>query len=124
PTLAWRARHFASFQLQGLAARRLRRDDFALVETLYRRWSPTWRFGDDALREIRAAYRRPGVVEASLAPYRDLRRQRAQLDPKLRTPITVPTLALGGGDDPSIPPDTYERARRGFSGEYRWDLVP
>lgn len=123
-SLLWKARHFVTFQFQKRAARQMRKDGFAYVDKLYRRWSPTWKFPPAALTEVKAAYAKPGVVEGALAPYATMRRDRKLTDAALRNKIMVPTLALGGGDDPSVPSSAYEAARRGFGSEYRWDLVP
>jgi len=122
--MLWKARHFVVFQLQARAARQMRKNDFAYVDMLYRRWSPTWSFPPAALAEVKAAYAKPGVVEGALAPYKTMRRDKKKTDAALREKIMVPTLALGGGGDPTVPASTYEAARRGFGAEYRWDLVP
>lgn len=124
PALIWRARHMLAFQLQRLAARRVRADDFAALERLYRRWSPTWRLPSDALTEVKIAYRKPGVVEAALAPYATTRKHLRALLRELARPVAVPTLALYGGGDPSLPPAAYQRAQRYFSGVYRAEVVP
>lgn len=124
PMLLWRARHMLAFQAQGLAARRLAKDDFAVLERLYHRWSPTWRLPADALAEVKAAYRQPGVLAAALAPYAALRKHLAATQRELAAPIRVPLLALYGGGDPSVPPAAYARAARRFSGPYRHEAVP
>ena len=122
--MAWRARHFVTFQFQKSAARSMRKRDFALVDTLYRRWSPAWKFPTEALTAVKQAYAQPGVVEGALAPYAAMRRAKKQTDAVLRQKIAVPTLALGGTADPTVPKSTWENSRRGFSADYRWDLVP
>ena len=124
PALLWRARHMVAFQAQGLAARRMRRDDFAAIGRLYRRWSPTWQVPAGALDEVKAAYRQPGVLAAALGPYAALRRHFAATLRELAVPIRVPTLALYGAGDPSVPPDSYARAARRFAGPYRHEAVP
>ena len=43
PRLLLRVRHFFTLRLPG-AARRFARNDYAGVDLLYRRWSPTWRY--------------------------------------------------------------------------------
>lgn len=122
--LLWKARHFIAFQFQARAAKALRRDDFAGVEVYYRRWSPTWQYPPEALTELKRAYSQPGVVEGALAPYKAMRAHKKQTDALLRQKIMVPTLALGGGADPTVPSSAYEAARRGFGAGYAWDLVP
>lgn len=121
--MLWKARHFIAFQFQARAAKALRKNDFAGVEVYYRRWSPTWQYAPASLTELKRAYSQPGVVEGALAPYKSMRVHKKQTDQILRTKITVPTLALGGGGDPTVPSATYETARRGFT-TYAWDLIP
>src|SRR5690606_23674258 len=87
-------------------------------------WSPTWRLPSDALTEVKIAYRKPGVVEAALAPYAATRKHLRALLRELARPVAVPTLALYGGGDPSLPPVAYQRAQRYFSGVYRAEVVP
>lgn len=124
PRMLWAARHMLAFQLQGQAARAVRKNDFAALDDLYRRWSPGWQRTPDALAEVKNAYRKPGVLEAALGPYSAMRRHLRELYRELRTPIQVPTLALFGGADPSVPPSFYERARSGFAASYRWESLP
>ena len=39
------------------AERRFARDDFAMVDRLCRRWSPTWRFAEGDLEAVKKAIR-------------------------------------------------------------------
>lgn len=122
--MAWKARHFITFQFQKRSARALRKGGFALVDTLYSRWSPAWSYPPEAVAAVKAAYAEPGVVEGALAPYAAMRRDKKRTDAVLRKKVSVPTLALGGTADPIVPPAAWEASRRGFSADYRWDLVP
>jgi len=124
PRLLWAARHMIVFQLRGHAARALRKNDFAKLDELYTRWSPSWQRAPDALAEVKNAFRKPGVVEAAIGPYAALRRHLRAVMRELRTPIQVPTLALFGGADPSVPATFYERAREHFAAAYRWESLP
>lgn len=121
--MLWKARHFIAFQFQARAAKSLRKNDLAGVEVYYKRWSPTWKYPPAALTEVKRAYAEPGVVEGALAPYKAMRTHKKATDASLRQKIMVPTLALGGGGDPTVPSSTYEAARRGFGARYEWDLV-
>jgi pimeloyl-ACP methyl ester carboxylesterase len=113
-----------AFQLPRRAARQVRADDFAALERLYRRWSPSWSFPRDALAEVKRAYGKPGVVEAALAPYVAARKHLRGTLRELRQPIPVPTLALYGLSDPSVPESAYTHASKYFSGGYRFEGVP
>jgi pimeloyl-ACP methyl ester carboxylesterase len=121
--MLWKARHFIAFQFQSRAAKALRKDDCAGIEVYYKRWSPTWKYPPAALAEVKRAYAQPGIAEGALAPYKAMRTHKKATDSALRGKIMVPTLALGGGGDPTVPSATYEAARRGFGARYEWDLV-
>lgn len=125
PTQLWRARHFVTFQFQSRSARWLRKNDFAALATLYKRWSPHWKFEPTVFDAVKAQYAQPGVVEGALKPYKTATAGKGKVDAFLKErKIAVPTLSLGGGLDPSVPPATYEKAARGFAAEYKWDFVP
>ncbi len=91
------------FQLRGLADWAVEARDWALIEKLWRDWSPGWEPPAEDLAHVKATLARPGVKRAALAYYRaafDPRsaaaRQTARL---LASPIHVPTLALTGERD-------------------------
>lgn len=92
-----------------LADEALARDGFAMVEHLYRDWSPGWQPSRENLRVVQETLSRPGTVEAALGYYRHTMRpvfdNPAQLDAMLLamgTPLQVPTLYLHGADDGCI----------------------
>ncbi len=117
PTLGllWGARHFVTLRLPG-AARRFARGDFAEVERLYRRWSPTWDFPRAELEAVKNAYAAPGCLDAALGYYRCLT---PKPPPGQRAKIEVPTLAFGGRDDGVATEAMFHGAKRRFMGEYR-----
>lgn len=94
------------FFLTALAEPALARDDFALIERLWRDWSPGWSPAAEDLRAIKETFRQPGVVKAAISYYRfaflrELQRPAlADLQARIgREPIRVPTLYLHGKDD-------------------------
>lgn len=101
PALAWFARHFVAFKMPWAEAM-ARRDDFAYIEALYRRWSPAWsgRERDATVARAKAAFADPVVLHHALEYYRALSPRRAS---ELERPITGPTLVVGGGDEPFGP---------------------
>ncbi|MCA9718112.1 MAG: alpha/beta hydrolase [Myxococcales bacterium] len=115
PRLMWGARHFVTLRLPG-AARRFARDDFAEVERLYRRWSPTWELPPGETEAVKNAYAAPGCLRAALGYYRCLR---PTPPPGQRVKIDVPTLTFGGRDDGVATPAMFHGAARRFTGEYR-----
>jgi len=120
PRLMWTMRHM--FALRGKnAAARLRRDNFAHVDTLVRRWSPAWKDVPASETEyVKQAFAEPGTVEAALGYYRALS---TRLPASLRLPILVPTVAFAGEHD-MISTRAYEKARHCFSGSYEVVQVP
>lgn len=126
--LAWKARHFITFQWRGRAVRQLRAHDGAFVDAIYRRWSPTWRFDAAATAPVREAFREPGRIEAALGYYWAFPKSRKgprgeTLKAALRTRLPMPTLAFCGADDGAIDPRDFEAARARFTGAYDWELV-
>lgn len=102
------------FQLPELADRAVAHRDFALLEQLWKRWSPGYRFPHEDLRELKTAFREPGVVTASLAYYRAMfalfRSANREAQTLLRKPLDVPILALSGLEDGCIDAEVFRRA--------------
>lgn len=120
PKLAWAIRHFVSLRLPG-AEGRFEADDFAMMETLVRRWSPSWKFGAEELAPVKACFREPGTTHAALGYYRAA---------SLTTPafmkdrVPVPTLCFAGADDPGVSPPTFEATRKHFTGAFHVAVIP
>lgn len=108
PKRLWQARHFVAFQLPGAAAR-LRKDDFAGVSELMRRWSPGWDPPASIVEGAKRALRPPGAAEAAIDYYRSFRLVKA-----LRGPIDVETITIVGDNDPFMAAAESERAKRFF----------
>lgn len=119
PRLAWRVRHF--YTLRGKSGPvNCARDDFALVDELFHRWSRGWRVPPGETARVKAAFREPGCVEAACAYYNTIGLRL----PKLHmVPITVPTVAFAGETD-MIAPRAYEKARKCFTASYEVVQVP
>ncbi len=128
PRHVHRSFHWWFFQLPDLPEKALAADDFAFIEYLWRYWT-TEGFEDAAhIRHIKDTLSQPGVLTATLAYYR------AMLDPAKADPalaelrarmartITVPTLALCGGDD--LRAELMRDQAAHFGGEYRYAEVP
>ncbi len=114
PVNLWRARHFVLYKLPG-AARRFAADDFAALLSIYKRWSPLWSPSADELAPVRTAFSDPASLDAAFGYYRALR---FRPPPFLRRPITVPTIAFAGVDDPNVTPADYTAASRMFQADY------
>ncbi|MCZ8154856.1 MAG: alpha/beta hydrolase [Leptospira sp.] len=60
------------FQIPYLAELTLRSNDFALVDYLWKDWSPDYQPNSEHLAEIKASFQNPGVLSSALAYYRNL----------------------------------------------------
>jgi pimeloyl-ACP methyl ester carboxylesterase len=132
------------FQLPALPERALRAREFALVEFLWRTWSPSWDYPEERLAEVTDTFSQPGTVEAALAYYRQFGSQVAQkllddaLDRQLPDPtsadsssesgegasdgsggIDVPALVVAGEEDGCIGAELFEGADEAFAGRCR-----
>ncbi|MFT3922039.1 MAG: alpha/beta hydrolase [Myxococcales bacterium] len=94
------------FQLPAIAERAVAARDFALIEQLWRTWSPSYRAEPAELAQLKQAFRQPGVVPASLAYYRNMfaltgKPARTAMA-LLKGVIQPPVLAISGSEDGCI----------------------
>lgn len=85
--------------IPGLGESRYAADNFALVEKLWRRWSPGLEPPRELLEEVRARFRQPPVLTAALRYYRALYPFYWFMEPLFRRPVLAPTLILNGVRD-------------------------
>ncbi len=124
-----RSWYMAYFQLPGAAAR-VRADDFALLERLWRDWSPGWSAPPGRIASVKRTLRHPGTVEAALSYYRHLLPGR--LGPRayaraLRTvlgPVSANTLILAGARDGCVGVEVFDRAADSIAGPCRVERLP
>jgi pimeloyl-ACP methyl ester carboxylesterase len=110
PGLLWRARHFVTLSLP--TGRRLaRRDDFRYIDTLMRRWAPSWSGPEReaTLAEVKRCFADPAVLDAALGYYRD-----AKPGGEPGT-LAMPAMLTCGSDD-LIAPEAFQRSAEMFSG--------
>jgi len=117
--LLWAARHFLALRRKGAAAK-LRATDFAYIDELVQRWSPTWRVPAGETDRVKAAFREPGCVEAAIAYYAALG---ATPPPFTRKRVKVPTVSIAGMDD-MIAPEVFDRASSWYTAGYRVARMP
>ncbi len=116
----WGARHFLTFRLPG-AVRRFAADDFAMVDALYRRWSPTWAIPHGELEAAKNAFAAPGCANAALGYYR----ASSPVPPReLLARVNVPTLCFGGRDDGVLTEADFRAGARAFTGRYELVMTP
>lgn len=125
-----RSWYMAFFQHR-LAAQALAHDDFAMIEHLWRDWSPGWRLPAEALAEVKETFRRPGTLDAALAYYRasigpvfDAPEQLEAMLSGLSVPIPVPTLHLHGRDDGCIGAEVTDGMAAYFPAGLRLEILP
>jgi pimeloyl-ACP methyl ester carboxylesterase len=122
-----RSFHWWFFQLPDLPEKALAENDFAFVDYLWEYWSSAGYRDTAHIAEIKRMLAQPGVLPATLGYYRAMFDAR-NVDPRLEQvrrsmerPITVPTLALCGGDD--LRAELMVDQGQYFTGPYRFELV-
>jgi pimeloyl-ACP methyl ester carboxylesterase len=116
-----RAFHWWYFQIPGLADAQVPAADFALIDWLWREWSPGHDHGPHVAR-VKETLRQPGAFSAAISYYRAAFSP-AHRDPALEHlrariggPIAVPTLALCGANDLRSGP--MSRQAQHFTADY------
>lgn len=101
------------FQQVGIAEDEIRRDNFAFLENLWRKWSPVWKIPESDLSIMRATFEKSNTLEAALSYYRAIR---GVSDPAtlnlIAPPIDVPALAMNGRSDGCILAHAFKAAIR------------
>jgi pimeloyl-ACP methyl ester carboxylesterase len=117
--------HLWLFQLDGYAEGALSANDFALVDYLWRFWSPQLDAREHVARVKRETIVPDGAMAAALGYYRDLLRLPAE-DPQATEtfirPTEIPTLQIFGADDPIAGPLPDEQGC--FAAPHRTVTLP
>jgi pimeloyl-ACP methyl ester carboxylesterase len=94
PSALWAVRHFFALKLPW-AERTCRRNDFAYLDRLYRRWSPGWSGPerDETLSRTKQALSSPATLDGAIAYYRAL--SLGGLAPAIARVPPVPGLIIG-----------------------------
>ncbi|UCH30537.1 MAG: alpha/beta hydrolase [Myxococcales bacterium] len=94
------ARHLIYFQLPWCEAG-TRRNDFAYIDTIYRRWAPNWKGPerDAALARVKEAFSNPDVLTAAIDYYRAMSKKTERPLERLRGPLDTRGLMVAGGKD-------------------------
>jgi len=118
PRTMWAARHFFALRMPWAAAQ-IRRDDFAYLDRLYRRWAPSWTGAerDATLAAAKAAFRDGRALGGALDYYRALS-PKALPEIDVRSPVPGLVVADTGDMDPGL----FERSAE-FLGEGSETLV-
>jgi len=97
--------YIAFFQLRGIAELALQRNNFQLIDKLYRDWSPNWSVPELQLTEVKQLFSEPRIKTAALGYYRALLAPSAKQ--LMNGTINVPSLLLRGEDDGCIYKGTW-----------------
>jgi pimeloyl-ACP methyl ester carboxylesterase len=122
PRQLGRSWYMLFFQLPLIAEWALRARDFALVERLWRDWSPGWEPPRDALDAAKRCL--AASLPAPLEYYRTMVRRLVGGERFPATPIATPTLYLHGERDGCIGPRLAEGQERCFAGPFRAEILP
>jgi len=103
-----------------------------LCRELWRMWSPTWSFEDEAFSETAASWDNPDWVDVTLHYYRvrwghaAITPRYAELEDRMkgRPTITVPTVHLHGQADACVLASSLTDQSSLFTAGYRRELLP
>lgn len=119
PSLLWSVRHFASLGRAG-AAGWVAKDNFAHIDELVQRWSPTWEVPPGETDRVKEAFRNPGCLDAALGYYRAIS---PFLPKSQRRRVMVPSVGLAAVSD-IIPVSHYHRAASRYGAGYQVKYLP
>lgn len=117
PTQLRKSWYIALFQIHGSAEWLLRHDDFALIDRLWRDWSPAFSVEREELAHVKAALAPLPHTRAALAYYRAVPRLLfAPVTARLLTARTrVPSLYVHGRDDGCMGIEICTDVERGYA---------
>ena len=109
------SRHFIYFQMPWCEAR-TRRNDFAYIEKLYRRWAPSWKGPerDAALASAKEAFSDPVVLKGAIDWYRAMFAKTDRPLDRLGGPLATRGLMVAGGKDFGGHLGPYKKSQRLF----------
>lgn len=111
-----RSSYMVGFQFPGIPESLIRKNDFHWLESLIRRWSPGWQFGERELRPLKQNYSEIRRLKGALAWYRQL--PRSLISPLSRrlifANVEVPTRTIYGTRDGCIGSEMFQRQGHRF----------
>jgi pimeloyl-ACP methyl ester carboxylesterase len=119
PLQMWRLRYAMFFQVPRFSDWWAKRQDFAYVEKLWRRWAaPGWNLQTEHLNQVKTTLRKSWP-----APLLHYRSGGLGPDGKPWPTITTPTLYLAGARDGCVSPAMAAGQERYFSGPFRSESI-
>lgn len=126
PTQLLRSAYMFFFQLPRVPERLLSAGNFAIIDMLWRLWSPAYRLPEHHRRELRACLE--ASMPAPLEYYRAMLRPPGQAIARLREikgmAIAVPTLHIHGADDGCVAPASARTQKEYFIGPFHSVTLP
>ena len=116
-----RAKHILLFQFRGISEWIVRRNKFSYLDTLYDRWSPTWKIPKVQMDKYKASLAMDGRLEAALGYYRGLFGRKCDdgLSRNLVQKTQVPTQLFSGGADGALAHTLYDNLHDSFDGQFK-----
>lgn len=126
PRTLIKGRHFLNFQRRKSSIAWMQRDNYAAISSIFKRWSPNWKFTDADVAPVRESLSQAGGVEASLGYYWSFFSGRSdpQVQNLLRAKTTVPTLSLFGDADGALVLDALNRTESAYEALYQQEVLP
>jgi pimeloyl-ACP methyl ester carboxylesterase len=116
------------FQLPWLAERKVKKDNYALIEKLWRDWSPGLAEADATyhISELKRALSDEEHLLAALGYYRALFKPQntKRVAGLFAQPISVPTLTIAGENDGCIGSENFPNMKPFFSGQLDVEILP
>lgn len=112
PEQLWRSSYIITMQFQMLYGRRLHDPEAKYLRSLWKAWSPGWKFTDNEINEVADALKQPEVANATTAYYRNL-----PLIPKNYGFVNfqkVRVYQLGGANDGCMSAKMYKYERQRY----------
>lgn len=112
------------FQLPKIPERAISKNNFAFIDKLYQRWSPSWRQAEANIQAFKAAIKDPAVLKATLAYYRQMVQKPTAESKALLTQVTtVPSLWFMGDEDGCVAVDQMNGLEHSFTQAVKLVIV-
>lgn len=118
----WKLRHMFMFQIRDFAVNWMKRDNYAMINTFYKRWSPNWRFTEADVEAVRKSMSQPGGVEAALGYYWSGFENSKKLQSLAERITETPTLSILGEN--GLMASERSRNEEAHIGPYRHVILP
>jgi len=104
----------------------IQRNDFSNLATIYKRWSPKWKFDESILHPIKETFVQAGSLDAVLGYYQvfEADRKSPKAQQLIQVPVDVETIAIFGEQDGIIDLDLIEKTPEAFSDFYEYIILP